>query len=92
MELALEKCCYRALVRLLTLPSAHPLHKAMRKARQNPPKRHHSPLDRLLLQFNINNERIETISPAAGLPTQTKMFRTRIAATREESIQEEHLD
>ena len=37
MELALKKACHRAMLRVLTLPESHPLHRIIVKAKRHPP-------------------------------------------------------
>jgi hypothetical protein len=44
MELALLKTCQRATVRLLTLPSTHPLHRKIAAAKRAPPLNHQGPI------------------------------------------------
>jgi len=66
MELMLWKSCHQALVRLLTLPKSHPLHKTIQKAKTLPPNKHLSPIDQLLEIFKLHGKTIETIDKLAA--------------------------
>jgi ribonuclease HI/endonuclease/exonuclease/phosphatase family metal-dependent hydrolase len=92
MELALLKACHRATVRMLTLPSTHPLHKIVKIAKRNPPEKHLSPLDSLLKTLKLDNVKLETIDPTDRITTSTARFATRIAINREVSIKNERDD
>ena len=89
MELALMKACHRGLVRVLTLPSTHPLHQIIRKAKRHPPEKHLSPLDQLIRIFKMKTIKIETIELAAHTLTGNILFTTNIAKSREDSISSE---
>lgn len=65
IELALLKATHRAVTRMLTLPSTHPLHSIVSYTRANPPSKHASPLANLLRIFKMNRTNMETILPAA---------------------------
>jgi len=84
MELLLRKSCHRALVRLLTLPRSHPLHKIIQKARSFPPSKHLSPIDQLLKIFRLHRKTIETIAPLTEICR--NRFATEVPSSRKESI------
>lgn len=92
MELALLKAAHRATVRLLTLPSTHPLHSVINSIKDNPPQKHASPIANLIRIFKLQQVRLETIMPAASCPQQSSKFTTTIAKSREESINQEKTD
>jgi ribonuclease HI/endonuclease/exonuclease/phosphatase family metal-dependent hydrolase len=92
MELALMKACHRSLVRTLTLPDTHPLHKIVRQARRHPPEKHLSPLDQLIKIFKLRNTKIEVIDPVTRYVAGTNRFVTIVATSREESIISENND
>ena len=92
MDLALSKVCYKATVRMLTLPATHPLHQMIKKARYTTPRKHLSPIDSLLARFALREVRMETIMPVAENLHQSLQYKTLIPATREGSIEEEGLD
>jgi ribonuclease HI len=94
MGLALRKACHRALLRSLTLPESHPLHRMIKRAKSHPPEKHLGPIDELLKLFKLRNVKFEIIESArqniagATLP-RLKMV---IAPTREVSIAFERND
>ena len=92
VELALLKACHRAMVRTLTLPSSHPLHRIIAKAKRYPPEKHLSSLDQLLKTFKLGNAKIETIDSANRITSSSAQFTTNIAKNREASITNEHDD
>jgi len=92
LGLALKKMCHRAAVRLLTLPETHPLHRKVNEARMSPPESHLGPIDTLFKTFRLGKIKIKTISPVTNNPHSTPGFKTRIAMSRESSIEEERRD
>ena len=88
MELALKKACYRAILRTLTLPQSHPLHRIIRKAKRHPPEKHLGPLDELIRIFKLRNINFETIDPERQNFAGIMVFKpnTNIAPTRDISI------
>ena len=92
MELALLRACHAAMVRSLTLPDTNPIHQIVRKAKQNPPTKHLSPIDKLLAQFSLHNTKIETISPAVTLKQAPPRYTLTTDKNREDSIKSESLD
>ena len=63
MELVLMKACHRAMIRMLTLPNSHPLHRIVTSAKRSPPEKHLSPIDQLLKIFKMRNTGLEVIDP-----------------------------
>jgi len=92
MELTLLKICHRAMVRLCTLPSSHPLHSIIRNAHLTPPNRHRGPINNGLKIFELNPHNFETITPDTTAPTYTPSFKISIPETREDSIKAEQED
>jgi ribonuclease HI len=92
MELALEKACHRAMVRMLTLPETHPLQQIVEKARQPPPRGHQGTIGQLLRIFGLENEKLETITPTNTNPYRPLQFKVATSETREQSIKEEAAD
>jgi hypothetical protein len=94
MGLALRKACHRAMLRSLTLPDSHPLHRIIKRAKRHPPEKHLGPIDELLKLFKLRNVKFETIESArqnvvgAILPR----LKTDIAPTRDVSITFEQND
>ena len=86
MELALLKACHRAVVRMLTLPRTHPLHREVNKVKMSPPCNHPGSVDNLIKLFQLSNIRMETISPVTDDPSLPLPHRIEISRTREESI------
>ena len=80
------------MIRLLTLPDTHPLHSIIESIRNDPPKRHPSPLADLIKIFKLRRKKLETILPVAQCPQIKTKFATEIAGLREESIAQEKND
>jgi ribonuclease HI len=92
MELALSKTCHRAIIRLLTLPPTHPLHRFIRAAQRSSPKKHPSSIDMLLKLLKLKKAKLETISPTMTDPYSSPRFKTAIPKSRKQSIEEEKAD
>jgi ribonuclease HI len=92
LGLAMKKTCHRAAVWLLSLPKTNPLHSKVKDARRSPPRAHFGPIDTLVKTFRLSKTRVETISPVTDRPHDPCNFVTRIADSREASIQEERKD
>lgn len=92
MELALEKACHRATVRMLTLPETHPLQQIIKKARQPPPRGHQGTIGKLLRILGLENKKVETITPTNTYPYHPIQFKVATPKTREQSIKEEAAD
>ena len=94
MDLALRKACHRALLRTLSLPESHPLHRIIKNVRRHPPDKHRGPLDELIRLFRVQNTKFETIESArqniaGALVPKPKTY---IAPTRDVSIAFERND
>jgi hypothetical protein len=61
MELRIEKACFSAITRIVTLPPKHPLHPPTKKSAKQRVKRHRSSLDTLTGIFRIDPNSIEKI-------------------------------
>jgi ribonuclease HI len=85
VELLLLNVCYRAALRMASLPESHPLHKPVRSCARRLVKRHPSPLHTLYHVFSINPNTQETVTPASHAPDTPPRFTTNIADSREES-------
>ena len=92
IELALLKATHRAMTRMMTLPNTHPLHPMIAYTKENPPRKHHSPIATLLKTFKLQRKNLEIIYPVAQCPPRALKFTTSISETREDSIKEEKAD
>jgi ribonuclease HI len=92
MELATQKICHRAAVRLLTLPNTHPLYRSTKSAKRSPPTKHPSSIDNLIRTFQLPKTKLETISPTTEDPHHSPRFFTEISDLREQSIINEKTD
>jgi ribonuclease HI len=92
MELALLKDCQRAMVRMLTLPATHPLHRKIATAKRSPPSSHMGPMDNLVKMFGLGKTKMETISPVTDDPYLSPRFSARVSGSREGSIESEKKD
>ena len=62
MPLLVSKWCHRAAVRLASLPSDHPLYKAIDRKDVERIKWHRSPLNLLLASLDVRPSKVEKIS------------------------------
>ena len=92
IELTLLKATHRVLIRLLTIPSTHPLYKIVKETRRRPPTKHLSPIASLLKTFGTQNEKFEIILPLAKYSLRPLDFTTTIAKSRKDSIKQEKED
>ena len=90
LPLLVSKWCHRAAVRLATLPSGHPLHKIISRKDMGRIKKHRSPVNHLLVSYNLNPSMIEKIPAAARDPMSisTLPFTISIANDGDSSITE----
>ena len=64
-------------------PEQHyPLHNIITSIKENPPRKHASPIANLLRIHKLSNIRMESISPKAQLPRTTANFTTQILKAR----------
>ena len=83
---------HRAALRMCTLPSTHPLSKAVKNARGRRIKTHTTRINDLIWSFELDPERIEKVE-AVGWETGWKPAMEReIASTKERAIEEEARD
>ena len=88
ISLLVDKTCYRALTRMVTLPKKHPLHLLVRKNASCRVKRHCTPLHTLLSLYDLNPTLVEKIPSTACNPEHTgkSPFDIRIPKDRNSSI------
>jgi len=91
VPLLLQITCHRAIVRLTTHPSTHPLHAPIRKAAKHFVSSHRSSLHHLTNTFSISPDDIESINPVRRPPTSRIPVKTSIAKSKEEAIAEHFL-
>ena len=95
IDLAIEKACYRSLVRISSLPPSHPLHHIVCEYHENLkdqlPK-HLTNLHLLLRTFNFIPSLTEIVAPITNVPERLKAFTTEIATSRIDSIAHEIAD
>ena len=86
----IDKWCHRALVRMATLPSDHPLSKIMRKKTAGKLKGHKAPINDLLAKYRYDPNKFEKIPAATRDPTTLGElpFTVNIAPDRDSSIRE----
>ena len=90
MPLLVSKWCHRAVVRLASLPSDHPLYKTIDRKDAGRIKRHRSPINLLLASLNISPSTVEKIPAASRDPMLNGKlpFSVSIAKDRDSSITE----
>lgn len=82
-----DKICTRAAVRIVSLPTSHPLFPIMRHcARHVSIARHREPLHDLFRLTRIVPDRIETLAPVSLRPGSSLPFTTIIADSREAAV------
>ena len=88
--LAINKGCHRALIRMLTLPKEHPLHKAVNWKVTQTTKKHKGPLQILASTFSIEARKMEKLPTTTRNPSAAGKlpFRISIPASKEDSIWE----
>ena len=88
--LAINKICHKALIRMLTLPKEHPLHKAANWKVTQTTKRHCGPLQILASTFSMDARKIEKLPTATRNPSSAGKlpFKINIPASKEDSIRE----
>ena len=89
-ETAIEKWCYRAAIRLATLPDSHPLRKPINKSSKRLVRKHASPLHNLMHILETNPRNLGTKNITTHNPTMTKSkpFKIKIPPDKETSKQE----
>ncbi|KAG1888693.1 hypothetical protein F4604DRAFT_1569704 [Suillus subluteus] len=94
----LRKICFKSTLRLATLPDSHPLARDIKTAYDygaarnfNKPKRHPSPLHKLLYKFKINPTEMEKILPVRHYPKWKADVEVWIAGKKEEAAEEDEL-
>ncbi|KAG2119351.1 hypothetical protein DEU56DRAFT_691093, partial [Suillus clintonianus] len=92
----LRKTCYRAAIRMATLPAPHPLVKEIKGAYEYSEKRqfkgrkrYPSPLHRLMNEFQTDPSKIEKIEAVRHYPKWEPDVDTRIAETKERAVEED---
>ncbi|KZT28195.1 hypothetical protein NEOLEDRAFT_1087167 [Neolentinus lepideus HHB14362 ss-1] len=74
--------CYRASLRLASLPQTHPLAPHVRRASRHLVTHHRSPLHNLFHTFNINTDSMEKIDSVGPAPDWKPPFKTHIASEK----------
>jgi ribonuclease HI len=84
----IEKWCFRAAVRLATLPPEHPLFKVVRASANQKVVRHKSPLHNLMQIFKLDPKSITKVATAVRNPwdASTTPFQISIAQSKDESV------
>ncbi|KAG1729344.1 uncharacterized protein EDB91DRAFT_1060003 [Suillus paluster] len=92
----LQKICFKATLRMATLPNTHPLAKGISttynfcvKRQFGGHKRHLSPLHKLMNEFKIDPHRMETILPTRHYPKWAVDVNIQIAHKKEEAERED---
>lgn len=88
-QLLINKLCVRSALRLATIPKTHPLFKHVRSAANRHIGRHRSPLHSLMQAFNIKPDTMEKIEPVRHNPKWKISFKTHIAASKDDAVEEE---
>ena len=65
----IDKWCYRATVRMATLPPEHALYKAINRKLAGAVKRHRSPINTLLVTYRCDPRKIEKLPVVSRDPT-----------------------
>jgi hypothetical protein len=86
-DLLINKHCFREALRLTTLPKHHPLHGHVKSAAKHKPRKHPSPLHKIMHAYSLNPTTIETIAPVQHAPNWIW-----IATDRKTAIDEEERD
>lgn len=87
IELRLNQICYKAAIRICTLPDTHPLQPlASRAARYHSIRRHRSALHNLMHAWRLDPRDFETIRPFPVPPTWTPPFTHDIASNKEAAL------
>jgi len=89
-DMAIEKWCFRAAVRLAALPDKHPLRKPVKQCASRSVKKHRSPLHNLLslLDTNPNNIGAKAVTTYNPAKTLQGPFTTRVPPDKETSLKE----
>lgn len=88
LEHRLQNLSYQAAIRLAAHPPSHPLFKPVRRAAGKFVKHHRSSLHHLYRTTELNVTSIETITHNRHPPHSSTPYRTAIAATREQAIED----
>ena len=87
VDLLLSKILFRAAVRICSLPPAHPLHNAIRRAARRSIKRHRSPLHNLLHLSKLSPNAVETISTVRRSPGYVEAFDSFICDSKDQALE-----
>jgi len=89
IDLLIDRMCYRAVLRLATLPPYHPLAPIVRRCAAHLPKHHVSTIHYLLHTYQVDPKSMEVIHPVSRHPALQSRIRVSIAKSREDAITEE---
>lgn len=92
MELLMDKWCHREALRLASLPTSHPLYKAVLHAAKKVPKRHPSPLHNVLNAYHIVPPQMEKIEAVRYGTRWKSRFTISIADSKDAAIAAERRD
>jgi len=87
-HLMFQQILYCSVLRLSSLPAAHPLKLYVKKIEKKDVKRHHSALHRLIHTLGVQPEHTKTVLPHAVKPGTRSLFRTHIADNKEASLED----
>jgi hypothetical protein len=89
LPLIVEQRCYRATVRLCSLPALHPLCPLVLRAARVPVERHPSNLHRMIQLFQLDPRTTEKISSCQLPITWKPTIRTEIANSKANAVEQE---
>ena len=92
IKLTLLRLCHRAVVRICTLPQAHPLHLLVRTAHHSQTDKHLDPITSALRIFKLDLSKFETIKPDTTPCSYFSRIKTTILKTQEELVTAEEND
>ena len=81
-QILLDDICYHEVLRLVTLPSSHPLYKAVQRSSKRHPRSHPSTIHNLLWHYKICPDTIETIDSTRHHPNWHPQFTAHIAESK----------
>jgi ribonuclease HI len=89
LDLYMDTIRHRAALRIATLPSSHPLYSDIRESITDHRNTHVTALMRLHRAYRINPDCVETVEVTRRPPWWKPTFRTAIASSKEEAVDEE---
>ena len=86
LDLLFCKLLYRAAIRLLSLPTAHPLARCVRSASRRKVKHHLLPIHHLINFAGLDPKDVETIAPVRRSPGYNPVFKTVVPPSKEVAL------